>query len=209
MMFAKMAFGLALIVGTQSSPRGGYMQAAEYRVGSWVTKKQMGPRDKIYTNYSRSLTEIGKVPYAHGALTVVCHKNKVFVVNDGRIVQSFYAQEAKLYLILEARRGEKWIPIEYLQRSRVSSDYHMVRLDPGQFWELPGPKGDKDGVETLCRYRLMDAKSNTFSNSFKVKLSPTRFELDPLMKERYAVNENGILYEAITTNDLLGGLGKF
>jgi len=204
MLIAQMACMCA--VATQGG--GDFMSPADYRVGSWVVEKDVARYGQIFTNYARPTTELPRGCAPAGAMTLVVRGGHIYVVNDGKAHQSFYAQKGRLYLVLEAQNQGKWQPIQYLKRSREKTDYHMVSLEPKQFWHLSLPSEDRGSPKLNCRYRLMDAHSNTFSNVFQMRVSPNRFKLAPDLQRGWSVNENGVLYEVLDTDDLLNSIRK-
>lgn len=106
---------------------------------------------------------------------------KVFVANNSTDTFRFDAQDSRLYMNMQAvdKQGV-WRDIEYLPSSWCGNSYHVIALDPKQYWSFQTPLY-KGSNPTRLRLKLMvkrkkgDKGYELYSNEIKGSINPAQF----------------------------------
>jgi len=105
---------------------------------------------------------------------------KVWLVNGTNERLRFNAQDSRLYIVQEAIDVDgKWKPIEYLPSSWCGNSYHLVFLDPKEYWEFAAARYTGK-FKTRLRFRLQWQKSDNkklmvYSNEFDGSVNAKQF----------------------------------
>lgn len=112
----------------------------------------------------------------------------IFLTNTTKEVADFDAQDSRLYMKVQAldKKGD-WRDIEYLPSSWCGNSYHILSLNPNQYWEFSEPVSEGD-FKTKFRIELKhfnpSDKSETgrnrkqkviYSNEYVGSVNPGQF----------------------------------
>lgn len=110
-----------------------------------------------------------------------------FIANNTKETLKLNASDSRLYAIAEAFVDNTWQPIEYLPSSWCGNSYHIVYLNPGEYWEFQVPKFDGK-IDTKIRYRLeLENGQYIYSNEIVAKINKQQ------LNNKKGYNPNGIM----------------
>jgi hypothetical protein len=110
-----------------------------------------------------------------------------YIGNKSDSILKLSASDSRFYVIAEVFYENKWQAIEYLPSSWCGNSYHIVYLNPNEYWEFEIPKF-KGNINSKLRYRLM-IENNVYKYSNEITISFNKGQLS--QKEGH--NRNGIM----------------